>query len=151
MIPFLESVEFWHWWVFGVGLLVMEILVPGTFFLWMAIASGIVGVLLLPFPDIGWKIQLLIFSVLSVAAIAAWQVYLRRHPTETDDNTLNRRGAQYVGRHVTLDEPLLNGRGRVRIDDTYWSVATADGANMDAGAQIKVTDVDGTVLTVEAA
>ena len=148
---FLDSIEFWHWWVLGVVLLVMEVLVPGTFFLWMSIAGAIVGVLLLPFPDMDWKIQLLIFSVLSVSAIAAWQVWLRRHPTETDDNTLNRRGAQYIGRHITLDEPLVNGRGRVRVDDTYWSVATADGADMAAGAQITVTDVDGTVLTVESA
>jgi membrane protein implicated in regulation of membrane protease activity len=147
---FLESIEFWHWWVLGVILLVMEVLVPGTFFLWMAIAGGIVGVLLLPFPDMDWKIQLLIFSVLSVGAIAAWQVYLRRNPTETADNTLNRRGAQYIGRRVTLDEPLVNGRGRVQIDDTYWHVATADVAGLDAGALITVTGVDGIVLTVEA-
>jgi membrane protein implicated in regulation of membrane protease activity len=147
---FLESIEFWHWWVLGVILLVMEVLVPGTFFLWMAIAGGIVGVLLLPFPDMDWKIQLLIFSVLSVGAIATWQVYLRRNPTETADNTLNRRGAQYVGRRVTLNEPLVNGRGRVQIDDTYWNVATADGAGLDAGALITVTGVDGIVLTVEA-
>lgn len=151
MIPFLESIEFWHWWIFAVVLLVMEILAPGTFFLWMAVAGGIVGALLLPFPDIGWKIQLLIFGVLSVGAITAWQIYLRRNPTETDDNTLNRRGAQYIGRRVTLDDALVNGRGRVRIDDTYWSVATVDGADMDAGAQITVTDVDGIVLTVERA
>jgi len=147
----LESIEFWHWWVLGVALLVMEVLVPGTFFLWMAAAAGIVGVLLLPFPDMDWKIQLLVFSVLSVGAIAAWQVYLRRNPTETDDNTLNRRGAQYIGRRVTLNEPLVNGRGRVQIDDTYWNVATVDGADVAAGAKITVTGVDGIVLTVEAA
>lgn len=148
---FLETIEFWHWWVLGVALLVMEVLVPGTFFLWMAFAGGIVGALLIPFPDMGWKTQLLIFSVLSVGAIAAWQVYLRRNPTETDDNTLNRRGAQYIGRRVTLNEPLVNGRGRVQIDDTYWNVTTTDGADVDAGAQITVTGVDGIVLTVEAA
>jgi membrane protein implicated in regulation of membrane protease activity len=147
----LESIEFWHWWALGVVLLVMEILVPGTFFLWMAISSGIVGALLLPFPDMDWKVQLLIFSVLSVVAIAAWQVYVRRHPTQTDDTKLNRRGTHYIGRRFTLDAPLVNGRGRVRIDDTYWNVASADGADLDAGAQITVTDVEGTVLKVEPA
>lgn len=149
---FLESIEFWHWWALGVVLLVLEILAAGTyFFLWLAIASGAVGGLLLAFPDMGWKTQFLIFSILSVAAIAAWQVYMRRHPTETDDTTLNRRSAQYIGRRITLDEPLVNGRGRVRIDDTYWNVATVDSADVEAGAQITVTDVDGVVLKVERA
>ena len=147
----LQSIEFWHWWVLGVVLLVLEVLIAGTFFLWMAVAAGIVGTLLLPFAGMDWKLQLLIFSVLSVGAIVAWQIWLRRHPTETDDSTLNRRGAQYVGRRLTLSEPLVNGRGRVRIDDTYWNVATDDGANLQAGAQITVTAVEGTVLKVAAA
>ncbi len=149
---FLESIEFWHWWALGVGLLVMELLAAGTYyFLWMAVASGAVGLLLLPFPDMGWKAQFLIFSILSVAATAAWHVYARRHPTETEDTTLNRRGTQYIGRRITLDEPLVNGRGRIRIDDTYWNVSTVDSADIEAGARITVTDVDGIVLKVERA
>jgi len=146
-----DSIAFWHWWVLGVVLLVMEILVPGTFFLWMAVAAGIVGALLLMFADMGWKLQLLIFSVLSVATIAGWQVWLRRHPTETDDSTLNRRGAQYVGRRLTLSEPLVNGRGRLHIDDTYWNAATVDGADLETGTKVTVTAVEGTELKVERA
>jgi membrane protein implicated in regulation of membrane protease activity len=151
MMTFLEAIEFWHWWVLGGALLVMEILVSGTFFLWMAIAAGIIGLLLFPFPDMGWKIQFLIFAALSVAAIASWQVWLSRHPTETDDSTLNRRGSQYVGRVVTLDEALVDGRGRVQIDGIYWTVSMADGGDVESGGRVKVTSIEGTVLRVEPA
>ncbi len=34
--------------------------------------------------------------------------------------TLNRRGEQLLGRNATLSEPIVNGRGQLKIDDTVW-------------------------------
>jgi membrane protein implicated in regulation of membrane protease activity len=61
---------------------------------------------------------------------------------------LNVRGAYYIGRVVVVEDPIVNGRGRVRVGDTLWSAA---GPDMAAGARAKVTRVDGTVLVVEPA
>jgi membrane protein implicated in regulation of membrane protease activity len=47
-----------------------------------------------------------------------------------------------------LDEPIVNGRGKVRIDDTLWTVS---GSDRGKGEWVKVTAVDGTRLIVEAA
>ncbi len=141
-------VEYWHWWVLGTALLILEILTPGAFMLWLGIAAGIVGTLLLVAPGIAWEVQLLVFAVLSVASIAAWRVYRRRNPPRaTDEPTLNRRGAQYVGRVFTLEEPIVNGYGKLRVDDTTWKVA---GADLPSGARVRVTGVDNTVLAVAA-
>ncbi|MCG8548248.1 MAG: NfeD family protein, partial [Alphaproteobacteria bacterium] len=91
----------------------------------------------------------LIFAVLSVVAITASRLWLRRHPITTDDSTLNRRGSQYVGRVVTLDQPLVDGAGKVRIGDTFWRVATPDNSDLAAGVQVRITGVDGIVLKIE--
>ena len=54
----LETLTYWHWWILGVALIVLEMFAPGTFFLWMGIASGLVGFILLLAPELGWQYQL---------------------------------------------------------------------------------------------
>ncbi|MFV2060287.1 MAG: NfeD family protein [Gammaproteobacteria bacterium] len=144
----LETLVYWNWWILGIGLIILEIFAPGAIFMWMGIAAGIVGFILMLFPDITWQVQFIIFSVFSVASIVAWHSYLKKNPTKTDQPTLNRRGQQYVGRTFTLEEAIVNNVGKIKVDDSIWKV---EGENCDAGAQIKVVDVDGVVLKVESA
>jgi membrane protein implicated in regulation of membrane protease activity len=147
-VVFLEGLQFWHWMILGLGLAVIEVLAPGTFFLWLGIAAGATGLVLLVLPDTGWQIQLLVFGVLSVAIVAGWRLYQKRHPTRSDDTTLNRRGEQYVGRVFTVEQAIVNGRGAVKVGDSLWR---AEGPDLPAGASVKVTAVAGTVLRVEKA
>ena len=147
-MEFLEQAEFWHWWVLGIILLVIESFVSGTLFLWMGVAAGITGLVLLLVPDFAWQFQLLVFAVTAVASAVGWRVYQRRNPTKTDEPTLNKRGSQYVGRTFTLAEPIVNGQGKIRVDDTTWKI---EGDDLPAGAKISVTGIDGTVLKVEPA
>lgn len=52
----LSRAEFWHWWVLALVLLALEIAAPGTFFLWLAVAAGVVGLILLLLPALAWQI-----------------------------------------------------------------------------------------------
>lgn len=139
------QLDFWHWWVIGLVLIVMEVFLPGTFFLWMGVASGVVGVLLFLMPGMGWEYQMLVFAVLSVGSILFWRAWLKKHPTETDQPTLNRRGEHYVGRTFTLLEPIVNGNGKIRVDDSTWKIQGPDCA---AGVRVKVTGANGVILEV---
>jgi hypothetical protein len=143
-----EQVVFWHWWVAAIVLVVIEVFAPGAVALWMGVAAALVGLLLLAAPETAWEYQLLVFAVLSVASVVAWRFYLSRRPIETDQPMLNRRGEQYVGRVFTLDEAIVNGTGKISVDDTTWKV---EGEDLPLGARVRVTGVDGTLLTVEAA
>lgn len=143
----LMALDYWAWWVAGVALVILEIVIPGAVFLWMGIAAGVVGLVVLFVPGLDWRYQFLIFAALSVISIAAARRYLKRSPIETDHPTLNRRGEQYVGRTLTLAEPIVNGRGKAHIDDTMWKLS---GPDLPVGAQVLVTGVDGVVLQVEA-
>jgi hypothetical protein len=147
-MEYLDQIEFWHWWVAAVVLIVIEALAPGAIFLWLGVSAAVVGVVLLLAPDLAWEYQVLIFAVLSVALVIGWRVYHRGHPTETDLPTLNRRGEQYIGRKLTLDVAIVNNVGKVKLDDTNWKI---EGDDLPAGARIEVVGVDGVVLKVEAA
>lgn len=142
----LEQLDFWHWLIFAVGLLILEIFAPGAFFLWMGIAAAIVGVLLWIIPGMGWEMQLMIFAVLSVASIVWWRKHMSDNPVVTDQPNLNRRGQQYVGRTFTLEEPIVNGIGKIHVDDSTWKV---EGSDCPEGTQVTVTGVDGVILKVK--
>ncbi len=70
------------------------------------------------------------------------------HPTlsPTDEPSLNRRGAELIGRTFRLSEPIAGGRGMARCDDTVWQV---EGPDLPAGRQVRVTGINGMLLSVE--
>ncbi len=138
---------YWNWWLLGVVLMAIEALIPGFFCLWMGVAALLVGLLLTVLPDLPWPWQGLLFAVLSVGSIVLWRWRLRRHPTPTDDPLLNRRSRQYIGRVFTLDTPVVNGHGKIRVDDSIWKVLV----NQDcpAGTRLRIVGVEGVLLRGE--
>ncbi len=144
----LSQIVFWHWWILAGVLLIIELTVPAFFFLWLGIAAGATGLIVLVFPNLGMETQLVLFAVLSIVAVIAWRRYREISVPESDQPNLNRRGRQYVGREFTLDAPIVNGVGKIDVDDSTWRVR---GPNLPAGSQVRVTNVDGVVLLVEPA
>jgi Membrane protein implicated in regulation of membrane protease activity len=141
------ALSFWHWLALGLALMVLELLLPSTYFLWMGAAAMVVGILLWFMPAMSMDVQIILFALLSVTAIVLGKRYLRRNPIISDHPTLNLRGAQYIGRLVTLHEPIVNGVGRARLDDTQWKVF---GPDLPADTRVRVIAVDGIALRVEA-
>jgi membrane protein implicated in regulation of membrane protease activity len=140
--------DFWHWWILGLGLIILETVLPGTFFLWMGVAALVLGVVTWLAPALGWELQLMLFAALSLLSIVAWRLWRRRVPDDADGSTLNRRGQQYVGRVFVLETPIENGFGKVRLGDGHWRVRGDDQA---AGTRVRVVAVDGVLLVVEPA
>lgn len=135
---------YWHWWVIGLGLLCLEMLLPTEFVLvWAGVSALITGVLAWLLP-LNWQIELVLFGVLSMVSYFG---YRKLRPTiESDKPTLNRRGHSYVGRVFTLQDAIVNGIGKVHVDDSQWRVS---GPDVPAGSRVRVTAVDGTTLIVE--
>ena len=146
MAEFLDGITFWHWMILAVALVIVEALLPGVVFMWMGIAAAITGLILLGFPEMPWEYQLQVFSGLSVLSVIGGRLWWKKRPTETEDPSLNRRGQQYVGRTFTLDAPIVDGFGKVKVDDTFWKIQGEDFAE---GTRIKVVDIDNGVLKVE--
>lgn len=144
----LDLLTFWHWFILAVLLVALEIFAPGVVFLWLSIAAGLTGLILLVVPSLIWEHQFLIFAALSVASVVGGRLWVRQRPTATEHPTLNRRGEQYVGRRFTLTEPLVNGTGKLKVDDSTWRIS---GPDLDEGTTVTVTGVDGSTLVVEKA
>jgi membrane protein implicated in regulation of membrane protease activity len=96
-----------------------------------------------------WQTQLLMFAVFAVAAVPLWRRFALSPASASKSNPfLNKRTDALVGRVFTLEKPIVDGSGTVRIDDTIWRVA---GPDAPAGSRVKVIQADGASLTVAAA
>jgi membrane protein implicated in regulation of membrane protease activity len=138
--------SFWQWWAFGGILMVIEVFAPGYVFMWLGASAVLTGLLVLVWPGLAWQWQFLTFALLMVGTAMGWFLYRRHYPPPlTDEPTLNRRGAQYVGQTATLVAPVVNGRGRVRLGDSTWSVT---GPDLPAGTRVRIVGSDGTRLQV---
>jgi membrane protein implicated in regulation of membrane protease activity len=140
-----KHIVFWHWWILAGVLLILELTSPVFFFLWLGFAAAAVGFLLLVFPSIPVEAQLVLFGILCIVSVLAWRRYREIHPPESDQPLLNQRGQQYKGRIFTLDEAIINGVGKVEVDDSTWRVK---GPDLAVGTRVEVTGVDGVVFIV---
>ena len=145
VIELVQDLGAWTWLIVGVALLALEIAAPGAFFLWFGLAAIVVGVLAL-LVDVPWQAQLIIFIVLATLVVIVGRRYFSRSGDETVSTGLNQRGRRLVGTIVVLSEPIVDGKGRVRIDDTTWRVV---GSNMPSGTRVRVVHADGALLSVK--
>ena len=148
MIALIASLGAWNWIILGGILLAVELIAPGTFILWLGVSAILVGLISFAI-DWNWQEQGVAFAILAVASMVFWWklVRPRRQDKEASDQPfLNRRAQGLVGRVFTLDKPIVDGAGTVRIGDTIWRVTGPDCA---AGSRVKIARADGAMLFVE--
>ena len=138
----------WNWLVFGLLLMGLELMLPGVFLFWVGLAALLVGLLSVAIAP-PWQLQLLMFAVFAAAAVPVWRRVARSNSGVSNSNPfLNKRSEAMIGRVFTLEKPIVDGAGTVRIDDTIWRVA---GPDTPAGSRVKIVHADGASLTVAAA
>ena len=138
----------WNWLIFGVILMVLELGAPGVFLFWLGLAALLTGLISFVYTP-SWQIQILMFAVFATAAVPVWRRLWRLSAGVSADNPfLNKRADALVGRVFTLEKPIVDGTGTVRIDDTVWRVA---GPDAPAGSRVKIVQANGASLTVAAA
>ena len=138
----------WNWLIFGFVLMALELIAPGVFLFWLGLAALLVGLVSFALHP-SWQAQLLMFAVFAAAAVPVWRRLARGSSAASVSNPfLNRRTDALVGREFTLEKPIIDGFGTVRIDDTIWRVA---GPDAPAGSRVRIVQADGANLTVAAA
>jgi inner membrane protein len=134
----------WLWFIVAGLLLMGELLSPGVFLMWLAAAAVMTGVADLLF-SMGWPGEAITFGLTSLfTVIASWKHVTSKWSPESDQPHLNQRHHAYVGRVIVLDEAIINGSGKVKIEDALWDV---DGDDAPAGTRVKLTGVNGLRLT----
>jgi len=143
---FFDNLLFWHWWVFAIVLVVLEIFSAGAFFIWMAVAAVITGLALLIMPEMSWQIQFIVFAVASIISIVVGRSFFNRKEINTEDPTLGELESSMIGKVFIVEQAIVNGSGRLKVGESTWK---AKGPDCDVGSTVKVTAVNGAELIVE--
>ena len=146
MLAWIVSLGSWNWFILAALLLLIEILAPGMFMLWLGLSAILVGIISSAVVW-SWQAQLIAFAVFAIAAVPAWRHFARKVEKPAESPFLNRRAEGYVWRDFTLDKPIVGGVGTIRIDDTVWRVT---GPDVPAGSRVRIARAEGAALMVEA-
>ena len=129
----------WNWFISGGVLMALELLAPGVFMLWLGLAALA-----------GRAVSFARRSVLAGADPDVRGVRGRRDPAvaalraqqqggEPEQSVSQPRADALVGRVFTLEKPIIDGVGTMRIDDTVWRVAGPDCAGRQPGRSCRPT------------
>jgi membrane protein implicated in regulation of membrane protease activity len=133
------------WGVLAIILAVAEMTVPGVFLIWLSLAAGLTAGLSLLLP-VSEPLQLIAFAIFSALAVSGGRLWYLARPVEAEDPMLNDRAARMVGRRAVVSEAIVQGEGRVRLDDGSWPATGPDAA---VGTHMVITGVEGSTLVVE--
>ena len=137
----------WLWLIGGVLLLIAELIAPGFFLIFIGaagIATGVLALLL----HLPVALQLAIFAIIAIVAarFGGRRFYASRYDYSADP-LLNDRVARLLGKVVVVVQAVDSHGGRVRVGDSEWS---ARGGPAAVGERVRIVDVDGNCLKVEA-
>src|SRR5690554_7500994 len=89
-MDWLYQLDYHHWIVLGLFLLILEVFVGGSLMMWNGLSAIAVGILVLVLPLIGiypsWEMQLVMFAVGGVAALYVWRRYANK-PRRSEEHT----------------------------------------------------------------
>lgn len=134
------------WLAAALVLGIAELLIPGVFLVFVAIAAAITGIATLALPDLPGAAQIGSFAVWSVVTVLIGRRWYTDYPVDGGDVRLNDRAARMIGEVVTVEVALVDGRGRVRVGDGSWP---ARGPDAPVGARMRVVRVENGVVAVE--
>jgi len=136
----------WLWLIGGVLLLILEVIAPGFFLVFLGAAAMATGLFTLLF-GLGTASQLALFALYAVIAVLVGRRFYANRTSDSTDPLLNDRAGRMVGKVVTVVEAVDEHSGRVRVGDSEWS---ARGGPAAPGERVRITGIDGNCLTVEA-
>jgi inner membrane protein len=140
------SLGAWAWIILGIVLIGIELVAPSSFFLWLGLAAIVTGMIDAVL-GLSWQASALLFALLCVAAVILGRAVSRfKTQNEPQADMLNQRGQSLVGRVFTLETPIKDEEGRIRVDDSSWRVT---GADRFAGAKVRVVRIEGSTLVVD--
>lgn len=145
------EIEYWHWVVFGVLLILSEIALTTFFVLWFGVAAIIVGAILFFAPEISLSWQIFFWTLLSSLLAVVWFKYLK--PLSIDRTKAGLSREAIVGETgQVISVPTEARRGRLRfpapiLGTDEWEIISSD--TLAVGDRVRVKDVSGNSLLVE--
>jgi membrane protein implicated in regulation of membrane protease activity len=142
-------IEWWHWEIAGLALVLLELAVPAFFVIWFGFGAMLVGLAVLVAPGLALSVQLGLWVLASVAMTVLWFRVFRRSQHKTLIGTAAGEVIGEVGLLVSAVAPFERGKVRFQrplLGSEEWA-CMAESA-IAAGERVRVVSVEGSFVKV---
>ncbi|MDR2690107.1 MAG: NfeD family protein [Azoarcus sp.] len=144
-------IEWWHWVVGGLALIVLELFIPSFFVIWFGLGALPVALLLLAVPGLPLATQVLVWFLASVTMTVLWfQIFNKRFADKTRSGTATGDAIGEIGLLVHAVAPFTRGKVRFQrpiLGTEEWQ-CTAE-TDIPAGERVKILAIEGNFVKVE--
>jgi len=143
--------DYWQWIVFGIALMLSEIFIGSFFIVWFGAAAVVVGLLILPLPNMSGTAQLVIWAISSASFALAWFKLIK--PLNIDKTKAGLSKEALLGEvGQVLQVPSGDKRGKVRfpapvLGSDEWLIISHE--TVSIGDRVSVVDLSGNALIVK--
>jgi membrane protein implicated in regulation of membrane protease activity len=141
------TIEWWHWMVLGVALVLCELAVPAFFVIWFGLGALVVGLALAAVPALALPAQIIIWIVASLAFVGLWFKVFKVHVHRTKVGLSKGQFAGEVGLVTRAIKPFEKGQIRFQkpiLGAESWEAIADD--ELAPGERVHVLAVEGNIL-----
>jgi inner membrane protein len=141
----------WLWGALGLALLAAEMATGTIYILWFGMSALCMAILVWIKPDIHYGIQLALFAILSVTALAIWKFNYKKNETHSRVGQAQGEEIGRVGLIVQACGPTQNGLIQFTqglMGSREWTAVSNE--VLEVGQQAQVIAVEGNTLRVSA-
>lgn len=141
------EMQWWIWLVFGLGLIVLELMLPTFFILWFGIGAELVSLIACLAPGLQLDMQVLLWVVFSSITTVLWfKVFRKKTPDNrwTADSVIGEVGlltasiSEFQKGRVRFQKPVLGNEEWICVADT----------EILSGERVRVTAIEGNTARV---
>jgi len=137
-----ENLNYLHWLVFGLALIIVELFLWSMFLLWIGASAITISIVFYLYPEVSWGLQVLSFILLSAVSTFLAKKYF---PVKTVDDELSINAKSHIGKECTVVS-IENSIVKVSLGESLWF---AKGCEMSVGQKVQIVDVESSTFIVE--
>ncbi len=135
------------WFIVGLVMVLMEFVIPGLIVVFFGGGAWVTAILVAIFPGMPVWVQLMIFTVFSVACLLLLRRSLKKHFFSDQDDSVDEDVDDYIGRRAVVEKEIKNGTGKVQFRGASWD-AYAD-EDIPRDTPVTIIDKDSIRLKVK--
>jgi membrane protein implicated in regulation of membrane protease activity len=113
------------WFLVGLGLLLLELVLPGLVILFFGTGAWVTA-LVCAFTNINLNLQILIFLVASLLGLVLLRKYLKARFFNRSNKEIDDQLEEFIGHKAKVIDDFKDGEGKVEFKGARWSARSND-------------------------
>lgn len=135
------------WFIVGLVLILMEFVIPGLVIVFFGLGAWVTAVFVAIFPEMAFWVQMMIFTVFSVASLVLLRGSLKKRFFSDQEGAASEGVDDYIGKTAIVNKAIKDGVGKVDFKGASWDVYADE--DIPEGAKVEIIDKESIKLKVK--